>query len=65
MARSEVQERLSDPTWTLLNVLPEAAFRAAHIPGSLHLSLEEIVPRAAEVLGPPGVEIVVYCAGPT
>ncbi len=58
----EVRERLRDPAFVLVNVLPKEAFMAEHIPGSVSLPLAEVSQRAREVLSDLTQEIGIYCA---
>ena len=65
IGRAELRARLDDPRFTLLNVLPRAAFDEAHIPGSLSLPLDDVPQRAATLLPDRRAAIAVHCAGPT
>lgn len=65
ISREELVARLHDPTLTVVNVLPEEAWKAQHIPGSLSLPEAEIPTRAASVLRDRDADIAVYCASPT
>ena len=58
--------------FTLVEVLPEHKYRAAHLPGAIHLEFdhpdvpqarEAVLSRAASILPDKDAEIVVYCAG--
>ena len=62
ITREEIQRRLLDSSLVLVDVLPHDTYAAEHIPGALSLPLEEIIPRAREVLPDRTAEIVVYCA---
>ncbi len=59
----EILARLQDPSLTILNVLPLKLFEEGHIPGSFHLPVSEIKPRAISVLPDKRREIAVYCGG--
>ncbi len=45
----------------LLDVRPEAEYAAAHLPGALHIPLDELVDRLSEL--PADREVVAYCRG--
>jgi len=62
ISRDELQRRLHDSSLTILDVLPEASYVDAHIPGALSLPLEQMASRARELLPDPAAEIAVYCA---
>lgn len=61
ISREELQRRLHDPLLTIVDVLPEASYVDAHIPGALSLPLEQLATRARELLPDPAAEIAVYC----
>jgi rhodanese-related sulfurtransferase len=65
ISRDELVARLHDPTLTLVNVLPEKAWKAKRIRGSVSLPESAIGARAASVLPDRDAEIAVYCASPT
>ena len=65
ISREELVARLHDPTLTIVNVLPEGAWKAQRIHGSLSLPEAEIPARAASVLPDRNADIAVYCASPT
>lgn len=46
----------------LVEALPEKYYRDWHLPGALHLALDEIELRATDILPDKGSEIIVYCA---
>ena len=56
---------LDDKTLTIVNVLPEKAWKAERIRGSISLPEAEIETRAASLLPDRDAEIAVYCASPT
>jgi rhodanese-related sulfurtransferase len=62
ISREEIQQRLHEPTFTLVDVLPREAYAAGHIPGALSLPVAEIQVRAREVLPDRAAEVAVYCA---
>jgi rhodanese-related sulfurtransferase len=65
ISRDELVARLHDPALTIVNVLPEEAWKAQRIPGSLSLPVAQIAARAAVVLPDRDADIAVYCASPT
>jgi rhodanese-related sulfurtransferase len=65
ISRSELVERLHDPTLTIVNVLAREAWRQQRIPGSVSLPLAEIPSRAGLVFPDRDADIAVYCASPT
>ena len=61
--RAEVEARIDDPSWVLVDVLPEASFAQAHLPGAVNLPVEEISARARHLLPDRKRETIVYCGG--
>jgi rhodanese-related sulfurtransferase len=61
ISREELRHRLYDPSLTIVDVLPEASYIEAHIPGAISLPLEQLASRARELLPDPAAEIAVYC----
>jgi rhodanese-related sulfurtransferase len=61
ISRDELRLRLHDSSLTIVDVLPEASYVEAHIPGALSLPLEQLTSRARELLPDPAAEIAVYC----
>lgn len=61
ISREELQRRLHDSSLTIVDVLPEASYVEAHVPGALSLPLEQLAGRARQLLPDPAAEIVVYC----
>jgi len=62
ISRDELQRRLHDSSLTILDVLPQASFVQAHIPGAINIPLEQVHDRARELLPDHAAEIAVYCA---
>jgi rhodanese-related sulfurtransferase len=62
ISREELQRRLREPSLVLVDVLPEAAYAAAHIPGAINLPLAELARRAPALIPDRAAEIAVYCA---
>jgi rhodanese-related sulfurtransferase len=46
ISREELRRRLHDPSLKIVDVLPEASYVEAHIPGALSLPLEQLANRA-------------------
>ena len=61
ISREELRRRLHDSSLTIVDVLPEASYVEAHIPGALSLPLEQLASRARELLPDLAAEIAVYC----
>jgi rhodanese-related sulfurtransferase len=61
ITREELQRRLHDTSLTIVDVLPEASYVEAHVPGALSLPLEQLASRARQLLPDSAAEIVVYC----
>jgi rhodanese-related sulfurtransferase len=61
ISREELRRRLHDSSLTIVDVLPEASYVEAHIPGALSLPLEQLASRARELLPDFAAEIAVYC----
>jgi rhodanese-related sulfurtransferase len=51
--------------FTLVETLPEPAFRKTHLPGAVNLPPDQVRELAPQMLPDKGAEIVVYCASPT
>ena len=58
----ELMERAGDGVVTVLDVRPEAEYKAGHIKGSVGIPLDQLEDRIDELK--PGQEIVAYCRGP-
>ena len=65
ISREEIQQRLHDPSLTLVDVLPVVSYAEGHLPGALSLPVEEVSARASQVLPDRDAEIALYCGGPT
>lgn len=57
----ELLERLRVGDVVVLDVRPEPEYAAAHLPGAVHVPLEELADRLAEL--PRDREVVAYCRG--
>jgi rhodanese-related sulfurtransferase len=53
--------RISDGEVVVLDVRPEAEYAGGHLPGALHIPVEELAERLAEL--PADSEIIAYCRG--
>lgn len=62
VSQPELERRLAAGDVVLIDVRPEAEFRAGHIPGAISIPLEQI-PAALPRLGR-AAEVVAYCRGP-
>ncbi len=65
VSREEIAARLQDPSFILINVMPENAFALGHIPRSINLPVAEIESRAPQLFPHRDREITVYCGGMT
>jgi rhodanese-related sulfurtransferase len=61
ISREELHRRLNDSSLAIVDVLPEASYVEAHIPGAISLPLEMVASRARELLPDFDAEIAVYC----
>ena len=57
----ELLRRLADGDAVVLDVRPSPEYAAGHLPGALHIPLEELADRLSEL--PRDTEIVAYCRG--
>jgi rhodanese-related sulfurtransferase len=66
ISREELKAKLDrgDPL-TILEVLPEAAYRFAHIPGAINMPKDKVRELAPKLLPDKSAEIVTYCASVT
>jgi rhodanese-related sulfurtransferase len=62
ISREELYRRRGDASLVVLDVLPNEAYSAEHIPGAINLPLAELAARASNVLPDRNSEIAVYCA---
>lgn len=60
--RRDLLRRIREGAVTLVDVRPEAEFRAGHLAGARNLPLAELRARMGEL--PRGREVVAYCRGP-
>jgi rhodanese-related sulfurtransferase len=59
---TELRRRLSKGDVTLIDVRPEAEYRAGHIPGALSMPVDHLGRRYREI--PKRREVIAYCRGP-
>lgn len=57
----ELLRRLAAGDVVVLDVRPEPEFAAGHLPGAVHIPLDELTDRLSEL--PTGREVVAYCRG--
>lgn len=62
VSRAELLSRLEAGDAVVLDVRPEAEFRAGHIPGAISVPMEELASHIADL--PAGRQVVAYCRGP-
>lgn len=62
LSADELEARLAEGAVIVLDVRPEAEFRAGHIPGAVSAPLDSLEQGAVKL--PRGQEIVAYCRGP-
>ena len=64
--REELKQKLAHPKKSVLvETLPPEQFRKAHLPGAINIPSDQIRNVAAELLPNKGLEVIVYCAGPS
>jgi rhodanese-related sulfurtransferase len=61
VGRDELLDRAQAGELVVLDVRPNEEYAAGHIPGAIHIPLDELPDRIAEL--PDGVEVVAYCRG--
>jgi rhodanese-related sulfurtransferase/DNA-binding transcriptional ArsR family regulator len=59
---TELRRRLGKGDVTLIDVRPEAEYRAGHIPGALSIPVDQLGRRYREI--PKRREVIAYCRGP-
>ena len=64
LSLEELRRRVDDPTFTLVDVMPAKSYAAGHLPGAMHLPLEELPAAAVAVPLERRADIGVYCSGP-
>jgi rhodanese-related sulfurtransferase/predicted transcriptional regulator len=62
ISREELARRVRDGDVVVVDVRPEAEFRAGHVAGAVSLPLAEIDRRLRDL--PPDQQVVAYCRGP-
>jgi rhodanese-related sulfurtransferase/DNA-binding transcriptional ArsR family regulator len=59
--RDELLRRAADGEVTVLDVRPDPEYAAAHLPGAVHIPLDELADRLDEL--PTNREVIAYCRG--
>lgn len=62
ITRDELRKRLREGDVVVLDVRPQAEFRAGRIPGAMSVPVQHLQERLADV--PSGAQVVAYCRGP-
>ena len=62
ISRDELLVKMQTGEVVVVDVRPEAEYKAAHIPGSLSIPVEQLEARLAAI--PSGKQVVAYCRGP-
>ena len=66
VSREELKTKIDrGDTFTLVETLPEVAYKHEHLPGAINLPPDRAQELAPRLLPDKGAEIVVYCASPT
>jgi len=66
ISREDLAKKVRDQDdFTLLEILPEASFREAHLPGAINLPGGEVRDRIGEIAPDKDQTLVVYCASPS
>ncbi len=66
ISRDEVKQKIDrKDDFFLVETLPAATYRHAHLPGAINLPPEKVKELAPTLLRDKYAEIVVYCANPT
>ena len=65
ISREELKEKVNrGEDLVLVDTVAERYYRHSHLPGAIHLPVDEIRERAPELLPDKDAEIVVYCIAP-
>ena len=62
---AQLKAALADGRTRVVNVLPAQVYRAAHIPGTVNIPIDQLPERAATELPDRAQPIIAYCGGPT
>jgi rhodanese-related sulfurtransferase len=66
ISREELKAKLDrGERVTILEILPEAAYRYAHLPGAINMPKDKVREWAPKLLPDKSAEIVTYCASVT
>ena len=64
--RDELKQKLDHPKKSIpVEALPPEHFRKVHIPGGIHIPVDQIRSRASEPIPTKDSEVIVYCVGPS
>jgi rhodanese-related sulfurtransferase len=64
--RNELKQKLDHPQKSILvEALSPDDFRKVHLPGAINIPADQVRSRAIELMPNKGIEVIVYCAGPT
>ncbi len=64
--RNELKQKLDHPQKSILvDALPPDQFRKVHLPGAINIPADQVRTRAIELMPNKGIEVIVYCNGPT
>ena len=63
ISREELKTKIdAHERFHLVETLPEKSFNNGHLPGAVHLPLDQVAALAPKILPDKNAEIVVYCA---
>lgn len=65
ISREELKEKMGrGEDLVLVDTMAERYYRHSHLPGAIHLPVDDVRERAPELLPDKDAEIVVYCIDP-
>lgn len=66
VSREELKGKIDrGGSFTLVETLPEVAYKHEHLPGAVNLPPDRVQELAPNLLPDKGAEIIVYCSSPT
>lgn len=66
VSREELKDKIDrGEAFTLVETLPEVAYKHEHLPGAINLPPDRVRELAPGLLPDKGAEIIVYCSSPT
>ena len=66
VSREELKDKIDrGEAFTLVETLPEVAYKHEHLPGAINLPPDRVREIAPQLLPDKGAEIIVYCSSPT